>query len=115
MAGITQNLSELKEITALLAQHAIGQSARAIRPAALSRLTPPDDFIPALTSAEAYQAELTRHKNQLSQQRVQFSPPAHDAPKPRARRDPKEVRSASTPSVPPTHPSTLSHPRVCAC
>ena len=52
MADITQNLSELKEITALLAQHAIGQSARAIRPAALSRLTPPDDFIPALTSAE---------------------------------------------------------------
>ena len=82
MADIAQNLRELKDITALLASHAIGQSARAIRPAALSRLTPPDDFIPALTSAEAYQAELTRHKNQLSQQRVQFSPPAHDAPKP---------------------------------
>ena len=66
MADITKNLRELKEITALLAQHAIGQSARAIQPAALSRLTPPDDFIPALASAEAYQSELTRHKNQLS-------------------------------------------------
>ena len=48
MADMAQNLKELKEISALLAQHAIGQSARAIRPAALSRLTPPDDFIPML-------------------------------------------------------------------
>ena len=30
MADMAQNLKELKEISALLAQHAIGQSARAI-------------------------------------------------------------------------------------
>ena len=105
MADMAQNLKELKEISALLAQHAIGQSARAIRPAALSRLTPPDDFIPALTSAEAYQAELTRHKNQLSQQRVQFSPPAHDAPKPLAQ-EPQRSTNITMASVSRTIPAS---------
>ena len=105
MADMAQNLKELKEISALLAQHAIGQSARAIRPAALSRLTPPDDFIPALTSAEAYQAELTRHKNQLSQQRVQFSPPAHDAPKPVAQ-EPQRSTNVTMASVSRTIPAS---------
>ena len=41
-------------ITALLAQNAIGQSARATHPAALSRLAPPDDYVPPLSTAEVY-------------------------------------------------------------
>ena len=53
MADIAQNLRELKEITALLAQNAIGQSARATHPAALSRLAPPDDYVPPLSTADS--------------------------------------------------------------
>ena len=105
MADIAQNLRELKEITALLAQNAIGQSARATHPAALSRLAPPDDYVPPLSTAEVYQAELTRHKNQLAQQRVQFSPPAHDAAKPAAQ-EPQRSTNITMASVTRTIPNS---------
>ena len=105
MADIAQNLRELKEITALLAQNAIGQSARATHPAALSRLAPPDDYVPPLSTAEVYQAELTRHKNQLAQQRVQFSPPAHDAAKPVAQ-EPQRPTNITMASVTRTIPNS---------
>ena len=81
MATLDETLAELKGITNALADHAIGNARSPAHSAhaALARLTPPDDFVPAQTNADSYAAELVRHKGMLAQQRVGFVPPKSDA------------------------------------
>ena len=107
MATLDETLAELKGITKALADHAIGNARSPAHSAhaALARLTPPDDFVPAQTNAESYAAELVRHKGMLAQQRVGFVPPKPDAAKPVAQ-EPQRTTGLTVATAARTIPSS---------